>query len=167
MKRSIELACGAVAALALFGIMALTFFDVIGRKLLDNSIPGSLELTELMMVLVIFAALPLVSQRREHVTFDSLDSVLPEGLRRLQIHLVNLLAVAVFVGVGYLMVKHGLKFMEQGDTTAQLQIKKAPFVFAMAFFLWSCALVHLGQLVTGFLRADQADQDTDGEGSAL
>jgi TRAP-type C4-dicarboxylate transport system permease small subunit len=41
--------------------MALTFFDVGGRKLLSNSIPGSLELTELLMVVVIFGALPLVS----------------------------------------------------------------------------------------------------------
>ena len=63
MKKLLETACGLLSGGALFAIMALTFFDVGGRKLLDNSIPGSLELTELLMVVVIFAALPLVSAR--------------------------------------------------------------------------------------------------------
>ena len=69
--------CGLMGAVSLFAIMALTFFDVGGRKLLDHSIPGSLELTELLMVVVIFSALPLVVQRSEHVVFDSFDSLLP------------------------------------------------------------------------------------------
>ena len=45
--------CGVLAALALFGIMVLTLVDVTGRKLLSASVPGSLELTELLMVVVI------------------------------------------------------------------------------------------------------------------
>jgi TRAP-type C4-dicarboxylate transport system permease small subunit len=82
MKKILESLCGALAAIALFAIMALTFFDVLGRKLLSNSITGSLELTELLMVVVIFGALPLVSRRGEHVEFDSLDPYLPMWLRR-------------------------------------------------------------------------------------
>ena len=73
MNKLIEKTCGLLAAGALFAIMALTFFDVGGRKILSDSIPGSLELTELLMVVVIFAALPLVSLRGEHIVFDSLD----------------------------------------------------------------------------------------------
>ena len=42
-----------LAALALFGIMALTLVDVTGRKLLDASVTGSLEVTELLLVVVI------------------------------------------------------------------------------------------------------------------
>ena len=84
MKKVLEIACGVLSGAALFAIMALTFFDVLSRKLLDNSITGSLELTELLMVVVIFAALPLVSLRGEHVTFDSLDAYLPAWVRRFQ-----------------------------------------------------------------------------------
>ena len=61
-----------MCAAALFAIMALTFFDVIGRKIVSQSIPGAFEITELLMVAVIFAALPLVSERGEHVMFLSL-----------------------------------------------------------------------------------------------
>ncbi len=73
-----------LSAAALFGIMALTLVDVVSRKLLAGSIPGSLEVTELLLVVVIFAGLPLVSLHGEHVVFDSLDPLLPRALRRVQ-----------------------------------------------------------------------------------
>ena len=58
MRRHLATLCGLLAALALFAIMVLTLVDVSGRKLLSASVPGSLELTELLMVVVIFAGLP-------------------------------------------------------------------------------------------------------------
>ena len=64
LKKLLEFLCGLLAGGGLFAIMALTFFDVLGRKFASNSIPGSLELTELLMVVVIFGALPLVSRAR-------------------------------------------------------------------------------------------------------
>lgn len=160
MKKNIEILCGTIAAVALFSIMALTFFDVISRKLLDNSIPGSLEITELLMVSVIFAALPLVSIRSEHVTFDSFDSMLSPTMLRIQSVLVNLICIAGFLGIGWLMWKMGLKFSENGDKSAQLAIPQAPFIYAMALFLWLCALVHVGLLFTSKSDSENADQET-------
>src|SRR5215212_7742081 len=112
MKKLLELLCGLLSGTALFGIMALTFFDVLGRKFASNSIPGSLEMTELLMVVVIFGALPLVSERGEHVEFDSLDPYLPLGLRKVQAALVHLLCAAVLIGLGWLMWKTGGQFLE-------------------------------------------------------
>jgi TRAP-type C4-dicarboxylate transport system permease small subunit len=161
MKKILEIASGLLCAAALFGIMALTFFDVGGRKLLDNSIPGSLELTELMMVAVIFAALPLVSMRGEHVTFDSLDGWLPAWARRAQDVIVHLLSAAALLGLAWLMWREGGQFMATGETTAQLKILKAPFIYGMALACALTGLVHLGLLLRP--RADPAD----GEGAAL
>ena len=161
MRKTIEFACGLLCAAALFGIMALTFFDVGGRKLLDNSIPGSLELTELMMVAVIFAALPLVSLRGEHVTFDSLDAWLPAWVRRAQAVIVHLLSAAALIGLAWLMWREAGQFMQTGETTAQLKILKGPFIYGMAL---ACALtgaVHLAQLFKP--PAELAE----GEGAAL
>lgn len=131
------------AAVALFAIMALTFFDVGGRKLLSNSIPGSLELTELLMVAVIFAALPLVSLRGEHVVFDSLDSALPPAVRTVQRALVNLLCAAAMLGLGWLMWRTGDDFRTAGETTAQLAIPKYPFIYGMAVLCALTGVIHL------------------------
>ena len=159
MKKSLELLCGTLAGLALLGIMFLTFFDVSGRKLMDNSITGSLELTELLMVVVIFGALPLVSEKGEHVVFDSLDPIVPAWLRRVQRALVNLLCGALLLGLGWLMVKTGSDFMQTGETTAQLKILKAPFIYGMALLCAFTGLVHLSLMFS--------EDSEEGEGGVL
>lgn len=161
MKKLLETVCGLLSGGALFAIMALTFFDVNGRKLLDHSIPGSLELTELLMVVVIFAAMPLVSQRGEHVVFDSLDSVWPEVVLRAQRVVVQLLCATAMLALGYLMWKTGAQFAINGDTTAQLGISKAPFIYGMAVLCAFTGLVHLGLIVA------PAPELAEGEGAAL
>jgi TRAP-type transport system small permease protein len=143
LKRLLEALCGTIAATALFSIMALTLVDVSGRKLLSTSVPGSLELTELLMVAVIFAGLPLVSLRGEHVVFDSLDPLIEKTLRRAQGLVVDLLIAALLLGMAWLMADKALQMRGFGDTTAQLQIPQSPFVFVMSGLLALTALVHL------------------------
>ena len=147
MKKLLEHLCGALCALALFAIMTLTFFDVGGRKLLSHSIPGSLELTELLMVVVIFASLPLVSNRGEHVVFDSLDSVWPEWVLKLQNVLVHLLCAACMLGLAMLMWQTGSQILETGETTAQLKILKAPFIYGMSLLCGITGILHLGLMI--------------------
>lgn len=138
---------GAVAALALFAIMWLMLFDVSGRKFLSNSITGALEVTEILMVVVIFGALPLVSWRSEHVVFDSLDSLIPKGLKRLQARLVHLVCTGVFTLLAWLLTRRAARFAEYGETTVQLQLAMAPVAWAMAALLLLTALVHLAFVV--------------------
>lgn len=161
MKKTLELLCGLLSGSALFAIMALTFFDVLGRKFLDNSIPGSLEMTELLMVVVIFGALPLVSLRGEHVLFDSLDAHLPPTVLRLQKTVIHLLSAAALLALAVLMWKTGGDFAANGETTAQLKLSKAPFIYSMAVLCAITGLVHLGLIV-------QPPPDlAEGEGAAL
>jgi TRAP-type C4-dicarboxylate transport system permease small subunit len=161
MKKTLDLFCGLLAGTALFAIMALTFFDVLGRKFASNSIPGSLELTELLMVIVIFGALPLVSERGEHVEFDSLDPYLPPWLRRLQGVVVHVLCAVVLLALAWLMWRTGGQFLETGETTAQLRLLKAPFIYGMAVLCGIAGLVHL--VLVGQPPPDKAE----GEGVAL
>jgi TRAP-type C4-dicarboxylate transport system permease small subunit len=135
--------CGLLAGVALFAIMMLTFVDVGGRKFMDTSLPGALELTELLMVAVIFAALPLVSLRGEHVTFDSLDIFLPAGVRRVQQALVDLACAGMLLFLAWLMWDHAGKMAEYGDVTNRLRIPLYPFVYAMSVMCALSALVHL------------------------
>ena len=139
----LEWLCGSLAALALFAIMILTLIDVSGRKALSQSVPGSLEMTELLMVVVIFAGLPLVSLAGEHVVFDSLDAVLPKWLRRTQGLLVDTLCAGALFGLAWLMWSMAGQMAGYGETTAQLKLPKAPFVYGMSVLCAVTALVHV------------------------
>ena len=143
MKRLLDGLCGLLAAVALFSIMALTLADVPGRKLFSHSITGSLELTEILMVVVIFAALPMVSLHGEHVVFDSLDHLMPPWLRRLQQGVVDLACAGALGALAWLMWDKAAQMASYGDTTAQLQLPLGPFVQLMAVLCGVTALVHV------------------------
>jgi TRAP-type C4-dicarboxylate transport system permease small subunit len=115
---------------------------VSGRKALSESVPGSLEMTELLMVVVIFAGLPLVSLAGEHVVFDSLDPWLPKWLRRIQGLLVDAVCIAALLGLAWLMWGKAGEMAGYGETTAQLKLAKAPFVYGMSLLCAVTAVVH-------------------------
>lgn len=160
MKKLLETACGLSSGIALFAIMALTFFDVGGRKMLSHSIPGSLELTEMLMVVVIFTALPLVSLRGEHVVFNSLDKLMSSALLTLLRKAVHLLCFGCLVGLGWLVWEAAGGIAESGETSAQLRIARYPFIYLMGLMCMFTGLTHLGLM---FASASSAED----EGSVL
>jgi len=92
---------------------------------------------------VIFAALPLVSLKGEHVVFDSLDGFLPSWVRTFQQALIHIFCAALLFGLAYLMWQTGNEFATTGETTAQLKITKAPFIYGMGILCGLAAMVHL------------------------
>ena len=143
LKKLLEALCSALAAVALFAIMWLTLVDVSGRKFFSASLPGSLEVTELLMVVVIFAGLPLVSLRGEHVVFDSFDAFLPRWLLRMQQSLIDGLCAAALAGVAWLMAAKGSQMLEYGDKTQQLGLTLGYFVYLMSALIFVAAAVHV------------------------
>lgn len=135
--------CGLLAAVALFAIMSLTFADVLGRKFFSGSIPGALELTEILMVVVIFTCLPLVAFSGEHVVFDSLDRWLPAPLARTQQAVMELFSACVMAGLSWLMWGKAGDLMSYGETTSQLKMPLGVFVYLMSVLLALAAAAHV------------------------
>lgn len=145
--RPLQKILGIGCAAALFGMMLLTFCDVIGRKLLGNSIVGATELTELLMLLTIFLGLPLTSLRAEHVAFDLLDNLLPATGRRWQQRVSNLLCMSLLLGGAWLVELRALRTAEDGDHTSQLGMPLSPLHHLTALLLLLTALMHLYLLI--------------------
>ncbi|WP_439588895.1 TRAP transporter small permease [Hydrogenophaga sp.] len=143
LERMLRWSTGLMAAMALFGIMWLTLVDVTGRRFFNQSVPGGLEITEILMVIVIFGALPMVSWRSEHVVFDSLDAFLPDWMRSIQARLIHLICACAFAFLAYLMSTRAQRFAEYGDITVYLQVSLSPVAWLMAGLLMLTALVHL------------------------
>ena len=62
--------------LMLFLMIALTFADVLGRKLFSKPVYGAHDLTEHLMALIVFAGLPLLTAQRGHLCVDLFDRFL-------------------------------------------------------------------------------------------
>lgn len=140
--RLVEAGLGVTAAALLFAMMLLTFVDVVGRYLFDQSVVGAFEITEIMMALLIFAGLPLVVRRKEHVTVDLVDRFLAPRLRRAYCMIVELASGALMLGLAHLMWRKAGRSASYGDTTTVLLIKYAPFIYAIAAFLVMAGIIH-------------------------
>lgn len=132
----------------LFLLMALTAVDVFGRYVLNRPLPGSLELTEIIMSMMIFAALPLVTSRGGHIAVDIADHLLPEGAKA---WIDLLVSAACTVGLGVLtwrLAVKALQFARYGDSTATLLLPLHPLAWFMAFGVGLTAIVFVLRVVS-------------------
>ena len=124
-----------VAAAVMFCLMLLTCVDVIGRYFLNKPLWGGFELTEMLLAALIFAGLPLVTLRNEHVVVDLFDPVTPDWLFRIQ----HVVACAIgCVCTGYLAWRLWLRaetLDRAGETTSQLQFKIAWLAYSMSVLM--------------------------------
>ena len=148
---------GIAASALLFAMMVLTFFDVLGRYLFNRPIKGAFELTELGLLVLIFAGLPLVSHADEHVTMDFIDRLLGERGRDIWIRALHAVCAVIFFFIAWqTWIKAG-KIAGYGDTTDVLGILVGPFVYFMTAMLALTGAVHVFKVfVPGAARASQA-----------
>jgi TRAP-type C4-dicarboxylate transport system permease small subunit len=143
----LDRALGAAAAVLLFCLMALTTADVIGRYIFNWPLRGAFELTELMLLTLIFAGLPLASRADEHVTLDFIDMALSDRGRLLLRRLVDLVCGLLFLGLAWrVWIKAG-KIAGYGDTTEVLRVPVGPFVYFMAAMVAVTGILHLAKVI--------------------
>lgn len=130
--RGTERVLGMLAALALAGMVLLTCVDVIGRYLLNRPLTGAFELSEMAMGALVFASLPLVTLRRQQVTVDLFDWLVPAGWRTVQDAAAGLLAALCVGVVAWRLWVKASQMLTSGETTAVLKIPVYPLVFGMA-----------------------------------
>ena len=122
---------GASAAVR-FALMAMTCIDVVGRELLGAPLDGATELTQLMLGVIVFAILPSVCLREEHVSVDLLDLWFPERLVPLRQAVLNaVMAVALGFVAWRVWIIAGLT-ADYGDATEFLEIRLAPINYFIA-----------------------------------
>ena len=129
--------------------MMLTVVDVIARYAFNRPLRGAFEVTELLLLVLIFAGLPLVTLLDDHITVDLLDPLVPDRLFRIQHAGVCLIG---FVATAYLAWRLWLRAVgmdDAGETTAQLKFKLAYLTYGMSILM---ALTALAMLVLVFRR---------------
>ncbi|HUQ75896.1 MAG TPA: TRAP transporter small permease [Burkholderiales bacterium] len=155
-ERKADALFGIAASALLFGMMVLTFFDVVGRYLLNRPIRGAFEVTELALLVLIFAGLPLVSHADEHVTMDFIDRLLGARGRDIWVRVMHGVCAAIFFFIAWqTWIKAG-KIGGYGDTTDVLRILVGPFVYFMTAMVALTGGVHVYKVfVPGAARASQ------------
>jgi TRAP-type C4-dicarboxylate transport system permease small subunit len=124
--RMLDAVLGGLAAVVLFVLMMLTVVDVVGRDVFNAPLPGGFELTELMMAVLVFAALPAVTQRESHIVIDLLDFLTPRWLVVPRQVAIYVLCAAVLGLWSWRTWAWGDRMARYGDVTEFLKIPLAP-----------------------------------------
>jgi TRAP-type transport system small permease protein len=134
---------GIAASAILLGMMLLTVVDVVARYLFSRPLAGAFEVTELLLLVLIFAGLPLVSYADEHVTMDFIDRLLGERARRQLERAVQAACAAILFLLAWLIWLKADRIWAYGDATDVLRIVYGPFVYFMAVMIGLAGLVHV------------------------
>lgn len=156
-RSKIDLALGLAASVLLMSMMLMTFADVISRYLFNWPLRGAFELTELALLVLIFAGLPLVSRADEHVTMDFVDRILSPALQTLVRRAVHIFCGLVLLALAWQVGVKAGKIAAYGDTTDVLKITVGPFVYFMAVMVAVTGIIHL---ITAFQPIELSTPDS-------
>ena len=145
----LDLALGLLSSIPLGLIVVLTFADVFARYVFATPIRGSVEIIQNAMAMTIFAALPLVTRHREHVTVSLIDGLLRRVGHAIKRRFCDLISFLVLLAVTWRLWVHAGEASESAHQTIVLGLPEGPLVYAMSVFALLTAGVVLLHLLQG------------------
>tara|TARA_B100000315_G_scaffold182722_1_gene171663 strand:- start:3038 stop:3604 length:567 start_codon:yes stop_codon:yes gene_type:complete len=149
------LALKIVAAVMIFAMAGLTFLDVLGRYVFSAPIQGTFEIVGLLLGVVTFAALPLVTHSRTHITVDLFDSFIRGRFRWVQQFLTLIGSAAVIAFIAERLIAAGIDEAEANFVTEDLGLSRAPLLYglsALSMITVLILLIMIWQMATGRLQ---------------
>ena len=127
--------------------MFITAADVFLRYVFNRPITGSVELNELMLVLVVFFSLAKAAVRKSHVSIELITGLLPENVRNLLNTISSIIVIIFSILLTWQAFELGLVKWEKGLTSTVLRIPVYPVII---FYALCCALFCLVILLDFF-----------------
>jgi len=143
-----------IAGLALSLLMVMTFADVILRSIFSMPLSFSGEVTVILMVVIVFAAMPMVILTDGHIVVNLLDSYFSARAALVRDTLVDLTCM---IAVGFPAVRIldlAARSRGYGEVTVMLQMPRFYLMYFVAVSLFSCVGFYIVRIGTRwFLRA--------------
>ncbi len=122
-----------LAAIALFLLMAMTFFDVVLRSVANNPIESATELTRLLMAILVFSSLPMVTWKGAHIVVDLMDPLFSIALARIRDIVINLSSGIVLFWPALRVFQLAERSRSYGDITEYLGLPQFYIGWFIAF----------------------------------
>lgn len=150
LARWLALLLNALASVTLFSLVIITCIDVFGRYIFNRPLTGSTELVEMSLALLVFAVLPVISWRNEHIVVDLLDRFTPPSVHMVRNILLNIVTAVALYFLGGRILKLGSRSLNYGEESEYLGI---PLGWGINFIGAMCWLTAVILLTLGMQRA--------------
>lgn len=133
----------AVGSGSLFAMMMVMVADVVGRKFFNHPILGAVEVVERLLLVCVYAGIPLVTLSQQHIRIELIDDWLAGALAAWRRRLGEWFCAILLMACAALVAHHAIEAMHAGDTTTLLRIPLWPFYAAVSLLLAITALSHV------------------------
>ena len=120
-----------VGAACLFGMVALTCVDVVGRYF-KHPLFGSVELVTFLSVLAVAMALPFTHETKGHIGVELFMRRLPRKTRGVIDLGTGILSLGLFALLTWRMLVYAIKMMHSGEVSMNLEFPEYVIIFAVA-----------------------------------
>ena len=135
---------GYVASCFLIFLMLLTVVDVFLRYFFNSPLTGTTEISQLMMIIIVFPALGWAAVDRAHIRVDLLVNQLPNRPKALFSSITLLIALGIYVIIAW---RSFLESAVVNRQTSLINLPFAPFYWLMSVSLAVFCLAILALII--------------------
>jgi len=133
-----------VASVALFSMMFLTIADVFLRKVFSRSILGTVEVTEFLLLILVFFALAQTEVLNGHVKVDLVMGRFSTRTQAIVDMITQLICFVMFGLFTWSALVYSEKMREAAEVSQDLWLPIYPFVYVVVA---GCAILSLALLI--------------------
>ena len=147
-----------IAMILLLALMFITVGDIVGRYTVGiipgfGPIPGTFELTEIMLAIAVLTAIGHTQMRRGHISIDLVITKLPRKIRNIIDCITDFLSLAIFVLVTWQTIKYAYLLYISNDVSAILRLPMYPFLIIAAIGCFTFCLAMLSTFIQTLTKA--------------
>jgi TRAP-type C4-dicarboxylate transport system permease small subunit len=132
-----------VAGALIIAVMVMTVYNVLGRWLFDSPLRGTVELTQLAMIGIVYLGMAYAQHRNNHISVDLLYNRLGSRVRLVLDGFATTLSVVVLGVLAWQLHQYAAVLEAGNRVTASRGIPLHPFAFV--------AIVGIAALVLAFV----------------
>ena len=136
-----------VAMAVLCLMMLLTTIDVLGRYLFDKPVQGTFELTEIMLVTIVFCSLAFCQFSKGHISVDIVVKHFSQKIQKIIQTLNYFVTIMVLVLIAWMSFQNGMMVRESKQVTMILGIPIYPFVLVVSLGALGMAVEILRDII--------------------
>jgi TRAP-type C4-dicarboxylate transport system permease small subunit len=141
-----------IASVALLVMMGMTVADVGLRKFAAGGVKGGLELSEFLMVFLVFCALAGCEFKDRNVSVSLLTDRLPGRVQTAIAVLTRLTASIMFCAIAVSLIRYAFSLRALQEVSPDLLIPRYPFIYLAAI---GCAILSLVLLIKALTSAGE------------
>lgn len=120
-----------VSIAALAALLCVALIDIIGSKVFNRPIPGSIDVIGLLGGIITAFSVARTQNLRRHIQVDFVALLLPEKVQYIIGAISSILCLIFVIIVVFTCLEYGISLQKSNERSITLSIPFYPFVYAM------------------------------------